>query len=284
MNFRGKPLHNRGMKLARIVIGIALTATAAYVVSLGEERNAKLTFDVAAENRSRVLQAGLNEYLTKLGASQAMFNSVDSKITRREFENYANAMLKFSSSIQTLSWLPRVRAEDRAAFELAAAGDGLPGYHIQNRKTDGTFFLAPPQDEYFPVLFSTVPKKSPLYGLDMSPWPRTREQMSIARDNARLGFYQLPNLASASDTQHGFVFLLPVYRQGVPNNTVDERRSNLVGFVSGAHATTDSDVAQPEVAMAKPEPKQPAAKDKPRTRDDREGSKKKEEARSKKTR
>jgi diguanylate cyclase (GGDEF)-like protein len=223
--------------IAAAVIGIAITSTAAYVVSVGEERNAKLNFDVAAENRSKVLQAGLNEYLTKLGASQAMFNSVDDKITRREFENYANAMLRFSSSIQTPSWLPRVRPEDRAAFELAAARDGLANYHIQNRTPDGGFTPAGPQDEYFPVLFSTVPKTSPLYGLDMSPYPRTREQMDQARDNARLGFYQLRSLASAQGVQHGFVFLLPVYRQGVPNGTVDERRRNLVGFVSGAMVT-----------------------------------------------
>jgi diguanylate cyclase (GGDEF)-like protein len=223
--------------LAATFIGIALTVTAAYVVSRGEQRNAKLAFDVAAENRTRVLQAGLNEYLTKLGASQAMFNSVDEKISRREFENYANALLRFSSSIQTLSWLPRVRPEERAAFELAAARDGVPNYHIQNRALDGSFFPAGPQDEYFPVLFSTVPKKSPLYGLDMSPHPTTRAQMDQARDNARLGFYQLPNLASAPGTQHGFVFLLPVYRQGVPNSTVEDRRRNLIGFVSGAMVT-----------------------------------------------
>jgi cell division protein FtsQ len=56
----------------------------------------------------------------------------------------------------------------------------------------------------------------------------------------------------------------------------------IVGFVSGAHATTDSDVAQPEVAMTKRDQTEP--KDKPRTRDDREGSKKREEARRKNTR
>jgi hypothetical protein len=47
--------------IAAAVIGVAITTTAAYVVSVGEQRNAKLAFDVAAENRSRVLQAGLNE-------------------------------------------------------------------------------------------------------------------------------------------------------------------------------------------------------------------------------
>jgi diguanylate cyclase (GGDEF)-like protein len=223
--------------LAAAIIGLALTATAAFVVSRGEQRNAKLAFDVAAENRIRVLQAGLNEYLTKLGASQAMFNSVDDRITRREFESYANAMLRFSSSIQTLSWLPRVASEERGPFELAASLEGLPNYHIQNRTPDGGFVRARTQDEYFPVLFSTVPKTSPLYGLDMSFYAKTLEQMHEARDNARLGFYQLPNLASASGKQHGFVFLLPVYRQGVPNGMVEERRRNLVGFVSGAMVT-----------------------------------------------
>ena len=223
--------------LAAATIGIALTATAVYVVSRSEERNAKLTFDVAAENRSRVLQAGLNEYLTKLGAVQAMFNSVDDKVTRHEFENYANALLKFSPSIQTLSWLPRIRPDERAAYEHAAVRDGIANYHVQNRAVDGSFFTAPHQDEYFPVLFSTVPKTSPLYGLDMSPYPKTRAQMDYARDNVKLGFYQLPSLASAPGVQHGFVFLLPVYRQGLPNDTVEDRRRNLVGFVSGAMVT-----------------------------------------------
>jgi diguanylate cyclase len=223
--------------LAVAVIGVALTATVAYVVSRSEERNAKLTFDVAADNRSRVLQAGLNEYLTKLSALQAMFNSVDDKVTRREFENFATSLLKFSSSIQTLSWLPRVRPEERAAYERAAAQEGLANYHFKNRAADGSFFHAPHQDQYFPVLFSTVPKTSPLYGLDMSPHPKTQAQIDHARDNATLGFYQLPALASAPGSQHGFVYLLPVYRQGVPNSTVEDRRRNLIGFVSGAMVT-----------------------------------------------
>jgi diguanylate cyclase (GGDEF)-like protein len=236
-NQRRGPLLRRLPSVAAAAIGIALTAAVAYMVSLSEERNAKLTFDVAADNRSRVLQAGLNEYLTKLGAVQAMFNSVDDQVTRREFENYANALLKFSPSIQTLSWLPRVGADDRAAFERSAASEGLADYHITNRAVDGSFFVAPHQDEYFPVLYSTVPKSSPLYGLDMSPYPKTRQQMDYARDNATLGFYQLPSLASAAGVQHGFVYLLPIYRQGQPNSTAEDRRRNLIGFASGAMVT-----------------------------------------------
>ena len=223
--------------LAAAIIGIALTATAGYLVSRGEERNEKLAFDVAAENRTRVLQAGLNEYLTKLAAVQALFNSVDGEITRGEFENFANALLKISPSIQTFSWLPRVLPDERARHELAAVRDGIPDYHIQNRAIDGSFYPAGRQDEYFPVLFSTVPKTSPLYGLDMSPHPETQAQVQHARDNAALGFYQLPRLASAPGVQHGFVFLLPVYRHKLPHDKLEERRRNLVGFVAGATVT-----------------------------------------------
>ena len=192
---------------------------------------------MAAENRTRVLQAGLNEYLTKLAAVQALLNSVDGEITRGEFENFANALLKISPSIQTFSWLPRVLPDERARHESAAVRDGIPDYHIQNRAIDGSFYPAGRQDEYFPVLFSTVPKTSPLYGLDMSPHPKTQAQVQHARDNAALGFSQLPGLASAPGVQHGFVFLLPVYRHKLPHDKLEERRRNLVGFVAGATVT-----------------------------------------------
>lgn len=220
---------------AAVIIGFALTATAGYFVSRGEQRNAKLAFEVAAENGSALLQAGLNEYLSKLGSMQALFNSVERPITRGEFEVFANAILKMNPSVQTLSWLPRVAPDERAAIERAAARDGIVNYRIQNRAADGGFLLAGVQDEYFPVLFSTVPKKSPLYGLDMTTYSEPRARLALARDNATLGFYQLVSLASAD--QHGFVFVMPVYRRGQPNDTLEDRRRNLTGFVSGAMVT-----------------------------------------------
>ena len=125
--------------IAAAIIGIAMTATAGYVVSRGEERNEKFAFDVAAENRTRVLQAGLNEYLTKLGASQAIFNSVDDKITRREFENYAERDLEIQPVYSDAVLVAPRSARERARHELAAVRDGIPDYHIQNRATDGGF-------------------------------------------------------------------------------------------------------------------------------------------------
>ena len=185
--------------LAAAIIGVALTATAAFVVSRGEQRNAKLAFDVAAENRIRVLQAGLNEYLTKLGASQAMFNSVEDRITRREFESYANAMLRFSSSIQTLSWLPRVAAQERGAFELAASLEGLAQLPHSKSYARRRVHACPGPGRILPgaVLDSAEGVAALRPGHEL-PTPTTLEQMHQARDNARLGFYQLPNLASAA--------------------------------------------------------------------------------------
>lgn len=33
--------------------------------------------------------------------------------------------------------------------------------------------------------------------------------------------------------QHGFLIFLPIYRNGAPNRTVEERRENLMGFALG---------------------------------------------------
>ncbi len=165
-----------------------------------------------------------------------MFNSVDDKVTRREFENYANALRNSALRFRPCRGCP-ASAPTNAPPTSVGGPDGLANYRFQNRAVDGSFFVAPHHDEYFPVLYSTVPKTSPLYGLDTSPYSNTRAQIDHARDNATLGFYPLPNLASATGVQHGFVFLLPVYQQGRPNQTVEDRRGNLVGFVSGAMVT-----------------------------------------------
>jgi diguanylate cyclase (GGDEF)-like protein len=221
---------------AAALIGTMLSIAAALVVSRWEDRNAERTFDVIAENHSMALQHGLDEYLTKLMALRALFDSEDT-VGRGEFEAFAQALLRYNSDAQTLSWLPRVRRDERAAFELTAAREGRAGYGIQSRAADGSLYPSPPHDEYFPVRYSTVPEASPLYGLDLRSDPAIRAELERAGDGDRLGTFAVPALITASGTQAGFVFLLPVYRQGLPHDTLDERRRNLVGFVDGAVST-----------------------------------------------
>jgi diguanylate cyclase (GGDEF)-like protein len=219
-------------------IGIALSLTAAFMVSVLEDRNARLRFDVIAENYSLTLQNGINEYLSKLYALRALFDSSDNQVTRAEFETFTRPLMQNNSAIQNLSWVPRVLRSERAMHERAAAEEGLAGYEINTRFADGSLTPSPENDEYFPIFYASVPWTSRIYGLDLRSEPPTLAELEDARDGDKLGFSQVPVLVSATGSQHGFIFSLPVYRQGSPHATVEERRRNLLGFVHGSFVTT----------------------------------------------
>jgi diguanylate cyclase (GGDEF)-like protein len=217
-------------------IGLALSTAAWLAVSRWEDRLASLSFDTTAQNYAMVLQNGLNEYLGKLAALRALFES-SPQTTRGEFAVFARRLLQTESAIQNLSWVPRVRRDERAAYERAAARDGLAGFHITSDGEDGRLVSSPERDEYYPIFYATVPSTSRIYGLDLRTEPLTLERLERARDGDQLAVSTREALYSAEGSQHGFIFSLPVYAQGLPHDTVEDRRRNLVGFVHGAFLT-----------------------------------------------
>ena len=223
--------------LMATAVGVALSIAAGFLVSRSENRHADLEFNAIAENHYLVLQNGLNEYLNKLLTLRALFDSSDDQVSRKEFEAFARPHLQSSSVIQTLSWIPRVRRDDRAAYEFAAARDGLEGYQFKAATADGGMVPAGEQEEYYPIFYATVPRASRLYGLDLRSEPPTLAELERARDDDQLGFSMVPALVSAGGKQHGYVFSLPVYQQGSRHDTVEYRRRNLVGFVHGSFIT-----------------------------------------------
>src|SRR3984893_5889525 len=219
------------------LIGVTLSVTAGFIVFLWEDPHGTLEFNAIAENHYMVLQNGLNEYLNKLLTLRALFDSSDDQVSRQEFQAFVRPHLQYSSAIQTLSWIPRVERDQRAAYEVAAARDGLEAYQFKEELADGS--MVPSRDgvEYYPIFYSTVPKTSPLYGLDLRSEPATLAELERARDGDQLGFSQVRALVSAHGRQHGYIFSLPVYRRVLPHNTVEDRRRNLVGFVHGSFIT-----------------------------------------------
>jgi diguanylate cyclase (GGDEF)-like protein len=229
---------------AAAAIGIALSVAAALLMMGWEERVARLRFDATAQSQAVALQNGVNEYLGKLAALRALFDA-SHEITRGEFDVFARRLLQHDPAIQNLSWIPRVRADERVVYERAARGDGLPEFQFKTSGEDGTagggeggtLSTSPPRDEYYPIFYATVPSSSRIYGLDLRSEPLTLAQLEHARDQDQLAVTPRAALFSTEGAQHGFLFSLPVYRRGAPHATVDERRRTLVGFVHGAFVT-----------------------------------------------
>jgi diguanylate cyclase (GGDEF)-like protein len=216
------------------IVGVGVSVIAARMTALRDDRSAELQFDVIAENHFMVLQNGLHEYVEKLRTVRALFDSSNGPVPRNVFELFTRPLLRENSAITTLSWVPRVLNAERADHERAAVLQGLSDYRIKSMGTDSKMSPSPEHSEYYPIFYGTVPETSPLYGLDLRSEPQTLVEMERARDENRLRFSQVHGLVSADGAEGGFLFSMPVYRQGSPHDSIEDRRRNLAGFVHGS--------------------------------------------------
>ncbi len=116
----------------------------------------------------------------------------------------------------------------------AAAEQGLVGYRIHSRGPDGQ--LGPPSDstEHYPVFYSSnEPPGSPIYGFDLHDNGPRQQALERARDNDQAATSGNVKLHSGVGDRVGFFVVVPVYRRGLPHQTLEERRNNVVGFVQG---------------------------------------------------
>jgi diguanylate cyclase (GGDEF)-like protein len=222
-------------------IGAALSIGGALLVSQWEDRVGIREFHFVAENQSGILQSGIHQYLSRLVALRALFESSRDEISRRQFEIFAELILRDQTAIQSVSWIPRVSHAQRAARERAAVDDGIPGYQIKavGLGPDGSLAPSPEREEYFPIFYSTEkPNTSPVFGIDLASEPKRRETLERARRNNQPATFADFRLHTGAGDRFGFIIVLPMYRQDLPSDTEEERKRNLIGFVQGAFQTS----------------------------------------------
>jgi diguanylate cyclase (GGDEF)-like protein len=98
---------------------------------------------------------------------------------------------------------------------------------------------SPDRSEYFPVFYAaTEARDSRVYGLDLNDGGVRQQTLERARDGDRLAVSPHFTLQRAAGDRTGFFVALPVYRAGLPHETVQERNDNLVGFVQAVFQTS----------------------------------------------
>jgi len=236
----GQSKHFLPMLMAS-AIGVALSIGGGLLVSQWEDRVAIREFQSVAENQFGILQNGINQYLSRLVALRALFESSRDEVSRRQFEIFAERTLRDQTAIQSVSWIPRVSHAERAARERSAIDDGIPGYHIKavGLGPDGSLAPSPERDEYFPIFYSTEKSKtSPVFGIDLASEPKRRETLERAWRNNQPATFADFTLHTGAGDRLGFIVMLPIYRHDLPYDTEEERKRNLIGFVQGAFQTS----------------------------------------------
>ncbi|PKU25800.1 PAS domain S-box protein [Telmatospirillum siberiense] len=217
-------------------LGIAFTATLLLVgyATIRERESYRQDLDDLARNLTGGLEKSVSLYADAVASAQGLA-AVNPQLDRSAFTDFTLLIRQRVPGIQALNWAPRIAEDERERYETGA--NGRADTVAIKQMADGKWIPAPRRTEYFPVTF-TVPEaqNKAAIGFDLVSNPSRRAALEKARDTGNLVFTERIALVTGSD---GILAFLPVYRNGSPTETVEERREALRGVAFGVFRASD---------------------------------------------
>ncbi len=220
-----------------IVLTVALLLTLWVWQSAKEElaRAEQAQFETRASEVSDAIVNRMGVYEQVLRGGVGLFEASDS-VTRTEWKKYV-ANLKLDEKypgVQGLAVSFLIPAADLDAHLSTIRAEGFPDYAI---RPPGT------RAEYTPVTYIEpfdLRNQSAL-GFDMFSEANRRAAMSRARDADRTSISAKVELVTETNNNvsAGVLMYLPYYKNGLPHDTLAQRRANLVGYVFAPFRVND---------------------------------------------
>ena len=221
-------------------IGIAVSIVVSFAIRDNIEREAKLRFERQASDAQHVIAARIHSYADVMYGLSALYNA-SYPVTRAEFHNYVTGLdLEHRyPGFWTFNYAEYVPHKAKAGFTAQVRKDtsldprGYP-----------KFTVIPPGDrpEYYVLTYvEPMAGNESVFGLDISNNPSAAnpraiaEALSRARDSGSLtSSGQLLRITKGEVRSTSLAVRLPVYRSGMPLETVEERRAAYLGSVGAA--------------------------------------------------
>src|SRR5574343_1347012 len=228
------PLLTSGGWLVFAAILLA-TLTVSTLVRQETERQARQRFEYRAEQeRSRILFR-MAAHVQVLRGSAALF-AASEEVSRHEWHDYVEQLRLEETlpGIQGTGYALMLRPAEKAAHERAIQGEGFANYAI----------YPPGEREQYSSIVYIEPfqgRNLRAFGFDMYSEPVRRQAMAQARDTGEPALSGKVTLVQENehDIQSGFLIYLPLYRKGMPHETVEQRRAALVGFAFSPFRSRD---------------------------------------------
>jgi signal transduction histidine kinase len=217
--------------VAYVVLGVALllTGLAFLYVRHNVEAREHERFEEITLSTERAVDRRMQTYIDAMLDGRGLFAASES-VTREEWNDYVagSDLERRYPGIQAIAYAERVPLEEREAHERRVRGEGFPSYTLRP---------AGERYEYFPLVY-VAPSKGDnrsLFGYDFYSGRVNRDAMEQARDT------KLPRASGKLEGagMSGFLVYTPVYREGAPQATTDERREALQGFIISVFRTDD---------------------------------------------
>jgi PAS domain S-box-containing protein len=192
-------------------------------------------FDFYAQDMIDYINQRMATYVQVLYGVRALFIGTES-VTREQFSTYISSLRLQQQypGIQGLGHAPLIAHKNKNAHIQQIREQGFPVYSIKP---------AGERELYAPVIyiepFSERNKK--VMGYDTYREAERHAAMVQARDTDRAAVTGKLTLVQETDeqAQSGFLVFLPLYNQGMPHATAEQRRSSIYGWVTAVFRMGD---------------------------------------------
>jgi PAS domain S-box-containing protein len=222
---------------AWLMLGIGLLASvfAGFQVKQDIEHDAARRFELTSAQVALRIQERLGSYALILQGAAGLFagsNSVD----RKEWQTYVEKLgaQERVPGVQGIGFSKIVPPDQLAAHVASIRAEGFPEYTVRPSGERAVYtsiiYLEP-----FEV------RNLRAFGFDMFSEPVRRNAMERARDTGESALSGKVELVqeTGKEIQAGTLMYVPVYRNGAPLDTVEQRRSALIGWTYSPYRMQD---------------------------------------------
>jgi diguanylate cyclase (GGDEF)-like protein/PAS domain S-box-containing protein len=218
-----------------LVIGLVLTVLASLEVKQAIEQDAKEGFAFTSDQVTLKIQERLDAYALILKGGAGLFAASDS-VSRREWQAYVEKLRAQDSipGVQGIGFSQVIPAQQLAAHIAKIRAEGFPDYTVRPAGERALYtsiiYLEPFRDRNLRA-----------FGFDMFSEPVRRAAMEQARDSGAPALSGKVELVQETGTevQAGTLMYVPVYRNGAPTGTVEQRRAALLGWAYSPYRMKD---------------------------------------------
>lgn len=223
------------ISFAILIIGIGLTIAVAIYTKNDSEAIAKHEFALECNEIKTKITTRLYTHAQLLRSGSSFFAASDT-VSRKEWK-------KFIGSSKLDKNLPGIQG---VGFSVIIKKKQLQRHIQQVRKegfTEYTVRSTGNEEIYTSIIYLEpfVDRNLRAFGYDMYSEPIRRKAMEQACDYdiAALSGKVLLVQETGKDMQAGTLMYVPVYRNGLPTNTIEERRSAIIGWVYSPYRMID---------------------------------------------
>ena len=218
-----------------LVIGLVLTVLASLEVKQAIEQDAKEGFAFTSDQVTLKIQERLDAYALILKGGAGLFAASDS-VSRREWQAYVEKLRAQDSipGVQGIGFSQVIPAQQLAAHIAKIRAEGFPDYTVRPAGERALYtsiiYLEPFRDRNLRA-----------FGFDMFSEPVRRAAMEQARDSGAAALSGKVELVQETGTevQAGTLMYVPVYRNGAPTDTIEQRRAALIGWAYSPYRMKD---------------------------------------------